>query len=69
MSLAHSRAIEHAATDEIVAAGGTVSHHHGVGRDHAPGPGAEKGPLGRRLLHALAREVDPAGLLNPGKLL
>jgi len=57
-----------AASDAIVAHGGTISHQHGVGVDHAPWLPAEKGPLGMDLIRAMARELDPDGLMNPGKL-
>ena len=40
------RAAKAAATDAIVAAGGTITHHHAVGRDHAPWMRAEVGELG-----------------------
>lgn len=52
----------------IVAHGGTISHQHGVGRDHAPYLPAEKGALGMDLIRAAARELDPQGMMNPGKL-
>ena len=58
-----------AACDAIVAAGGTITHHHAVGRDHAPWLGAELGDLGLDLLRALRERCDPAGVMNPGKLL
>ena len=58
-----------AATDAIVRAGGTISHHHAVGADHAPWLGAETGPLGHDLLRVLKERCDPAGVMNPGKLL
>src|SRR5690349_11350739 len=57
-----------AVSGAIVAHGGTISHQHGVGADHAPYLPAEKGPIGMDLLKAMAREFDPDGLLNPGKL-
>jgi alkyldihydroxyacetonephosphate synthase len=63
------RALKHAATDAIVAAGGTITHHHAVGRDHAPWLGAETGPLGLELLRAVKERCDPAGVMNPGVLL
>jgi alkyldihydroxyacetonephosphate synthase len=63
------RAVKTAATDAIVAAGGTLTHHHAVGRDHAPWMEAEDGPLGLELLRALKERCDPAGIMNPGKLL
>ena len=58
-----------AASDAIVAAGGTITHHHAIGRDHVPWLGAELGDLGLELLRALRERCDPAGVMNPGKLL
>jgi alkyldihydroxyacetonephosphate synthase len=55
-------------SEAIVAHGGTISHQHGVGVDHAPYLPAEKGALGMDLLRAMAREVDPDAIMNPGKL-
>lgn len=49
--------------------GGTVSHQHGVGRDHATHLHVEKGPLGMATLADLCRHFDPQGVMNPGKLL
>ncbi|MFE5479101.1 FAD-binding oxidoreductase [Nocardia sp. NPDC056541] len=57
-----------AASDAMVAAGGTITHHHAVGADHRPWMGAEIGDLGVRVLRAVKRELDPTGVLNPGKL-
>jgi len=56
------------ASQAVVAGGGTISHQHGVGLDHLPWLPAEKGELGMALLRAAARELDPAGMMNPGKL-
>lgn len=61
--------LKSAASRTIVAHGGTISHQHGVGRDHAPYLQAEKGELGMQMLHSLANAVDPQGLMNPGKLM
>jgi alkyldihydroxyacetonephosphate synthase len=58
-----------AAMEAIVAGGGTITHHHAVGRDHAPWLPAEDGPAGVDLLRALKDRCDPAGIMNPGKLL
>jgi alkyldihydroxyacetonephosphate synthase len=58
-----------AATDAIVATGGTITHHHAVGADHAPWLGAETGELGLDVLRALKERCDPAGIMNPGKLI
>jgi alkyldihydroxyacetonephosphate synthase len=63
------RAAKRAATDALVAAGATITHHHAVGRDHAPWFAAEHGPLGLDLLQALKQQCDPHGVMNPGKLL
>ena len=49
--------------------GGTVSHQHGVGRDHATQLHVEKGPLGMSTLAELCRHFDPKKIMNPGKLL
>jgi alkyldihydroxyacetonephosphate synthase len=62
-------AIKRAATEAIVAAGGTLSHHHGVGVDHKEWVAREKGALAVEALRAAKRSVDPQGLMNPGKLL
>src|SRR5690606_16455766 len=52
----------------IVEAGGTISHHHGVGRDHRAAYAAEVGPLGVEILRAVKHRIDPHGILNPGAL-
>jgi len=62
-------AIKKAASDAICANGGTISHHHGVGTDHLPWIAQEKGPIGMDALRAVKERLDPAGILNPGKLL
>ena len=59
-------AIKRAASDTIVAEGATISHHHGVGTDHAPYLAAEKGALGMAALDAVVRTFDPDGIMNPG---
>ncbi|MEU2035632.1 FAD-binding oxidoreductase [Nocardia amamiensis] len=61
-------AAKRAAGDAIVAAGGTITHHHAVGTDHRPWLPDEVGDLGVRVLRAVKAELDPAGILNPGKL-
>ncbi len=63
------RAVKRAASEAIVACGGTITHHHGVGRDHAPYMEAEVGETGLAVLRAVKAELDPAGIMNPGKLL
>jgi alkyldihydroxyacetonephosphate synthase len=63
------RAAKAAACEAIVAHGGTITHHHAIGRDHAPWMGQEVGELGVDALRGLKRTLDPAGIMNPGKLL
>jgi alkyldihydroxyacetonephosphate synthase len=58
-----------AACEAIVATEGTITHHHAVGRDHAPYMRAEIGDLGLEALRAVKERLDPAGIMNPGKLL
>jgi alkyldihydroxyacetonephosphate synthase len=53
----------------IVELGGTISHQHGVGRDHAMYLPAEKGELGIAAIQGLVDVFDPQGRMNPGKLL
>jgi alkyldihydroxyacetonephosphate synthase len=67
--LAQWREAKTAACDAIVATGGTITHHHAVGRDHAPYMPAEVGELGVESLRALKQRLDPAGIMNPGKLI
>jgi alkyldihydroxyacetonephosphate synthase len=63
------RGVKRAASEAIVATGGTITHHHAVGRDHAPYMRAEVGELGLEVLRAVKQRLDPAGIMNPGKLL
>jgi alkyldihydroxyacetonephosphate synthase len=63
------RAVKQAACEAIVACGATITHHHAVGRDHAPYMEAEVGELGLEALRAVKERLDPAGIMNPGKLL
>jgi alkyldihydroxyacetonephosphate synthase len=63
------RAAKAAASDAIIAAGGTITHHHAVGTDHRPWMRDEVGDLGVQVLRAIKSTLDPAGILNPGKLI
>jgi alkyldihydroxyacetonephosphate synthase len=63
------RAAKSAACEAIVATEGTITHHHAVGRDHAPYMRAEVGELGLEALRAVKERLDPDGIMNPGKLL
>jgi alkyldihydroxyacetonephosphate synthase len=58
-----------AATDALLAAGGTLTHHHAVGADHRPWLEREIGPLGVEVLRAVKERLDPNGICNPGVLL
>ena len=66
--LAQWHAAKVAASDAILAGGGTITHHHAVGRDHAPWLPGEIGELGIELLRAAKATLDPDGIMNPGKL-
>jgi alkyldihydroxyacetonephosphate synthase len=68
-TLARWRTLKGAASRAIVEHGATISHQHGVGRDHADYLPAEKGELGVAILADVARRLDPDGLMNPGVLL
>lgn len=57
-----------AASRAIGTAGGTISHHHAVGRDHAPYLEGEIGALGIDILRAVKATLDPHGIMNPGAL-
>ena len=63
------RAAKDAACRAIVENNGTLTHHHAVGRDHAAWLPAEVGDLGISVLRAAKERLDPAGIMNPGKLL
>ncbi|MEW2133908.1 FAD-binding oxidoreductase [Streptomyces sp. NPDC005435] len=67
--VAHWTPAKHAANEAILAAGGTISHHHGVGTDHRDWYVREAGPLAVDALRAVKNRLDPDGLLNPGVLL
>jgi alkyldihydroxyacetonephosphate synthase len=61
--------IKRAASDAVIAAGGTITHHHAVGRDHRPWYDRQRpGPFAEAL-RAAKLAVDPAGTLNPGVLI
>ncbi len=57
-----------AASSEIVAMGGTISHQHGVGRDHSPYLPAEKGEQGMKMIESVIKTTDPNGLFDTGNL-
>jgi alkyldihydroxyacetonephosphate synthase len=57
-----------AASDAMIAAGATITHHHAVGRDHQAWLAQEVGPVGVEILRAVKERLDPHGVLNPGIL-
>ena len=63
------RDVKAAASEAILACGGTITHHHAVGREHRPWYEREAAPLVLDALRAAKRELDPAGVMNPGVLL
>ncbi|MFD5521921.1 FAD-binding oxidoreductase [Streptomyces sp. NPDC127066] len=68
-AVAHWAPAKEAANEAVLSAGGTISHHHGVGTDHRDWYLREAGPLGVEALRAVKRRLDPDGVLNPGILL
>ena len=61
--------IKRAVSDALLAAGGTITHHHAVGRDHRPWYDRQRPEPFAAALRAAKAAVDPAGLLNPGVLI
>jgi alkyldihydroxyacetonephosphate synthase len=60
--------VKQAASEAVLAEGGTITHHHAVGRDHRPFYDRQRPPLFARALAAAKAELDPAGICNPGVL-
>src|SRR5689334_10285120 len=67
--LAQWRAIKSAASEALIAAGGTITHHHAVGRDHRPWYDKQRPELFAEALRAAKKTLDPNGVLNPGVLI
>lgn len=63
------RVAKNAASEAIIHHGGTITHHHAVGTDHRQWMNTEVGDIGVQVLRAIKQVVDPAGILNPGKLI
>jgi alkyldihydroxyacetonephosphate synthase len=61
--------LKESASCSILDNGGTITHQHGVGLDHAKYLPVEKGELGMQLLNELCHVLDPERIMNPGKLL
>ena len=66
--LAQWREVKAAASDAVHAHGGTITHHHAVGRTHRPWYDKERPELFAAMLRAAKQAVDPSGILNPGVL-
>jgi alkyldihydroxyacetonephosphate synthase len=66
--LAQWQQAKQAANDAIIAAGGSITHHHGVGIDHRDHYAQQVGPLAIEALTAVKRTLDPNGIMNPGVL-
>jgi alkyldihydroxyacetonephosphate synthase len=62
-------AIKEAASDTLVRMGGTITHHHAVGRHHRRWYDRQRPQLFAEALAAAKRALDPAGVMNPGVLL
>ena len=56
-------------TTSLIEAGGALSHHHGIGRDHAPWLPASVGDVGMEALRGLKATLDPQNVMNPGVLI
>jgi alkyldihydroxyacetonephosphate synthase len=63
------RSIKHAASEALIAAGGTITHHHAVGRDHRPWYDRQRPELFAEALRAVKSALDPRGMINPGVLI
>ena len=61
--------VKAAVSEAIIDAGGTITHHHAVGRDHRPWYDRQRPAPFAAALRAAKAELDPAGMLNPGVLL
>ena len=61
--------IKRAASDAVIEAGGTITHHHAVGRDHRPWYDRQRPEPFAAALRGAKAAVDPAGALNPGVLI
>jgi alkyldihydroxyacetonephosphate synthase len=67
--LAQWQEIKNAASDALITAGGTITHHHAVGRDHRRWYDLQRPQPFASALRAAKHALDPHGLLNPGVLI
>jgi alkyldihydroxyacetonephosphate synthase len=63
------RHVKRAVSDELIAAGGTITHHHAVGRDHRRWYDEQRPEPFAAALAGAKAAVDPRGVMNPGVLL
>jgi alkyldihydroxyacetonephosphate synthase len=68
-NLDHWRNIKESASQTIISQGGTISHQHGIGLDHARYLEQEKGSLGTKFLKDAMLSLDPKGIMNPHVML
>ncbi len=61
--------IKAAAAEAVIESGGTITHHHAVGRDHRPWYDRQRPAPFAAALRAAKAELDPSGILNPGVLI
>jgi len=61
--------IKAAASEAVIEGGGTITHHHAVGRDHRPWYDRQRPAPFAAALRAAKKELDPSGMLNPGVLI
>ena len=66
--LEHWAEIKQAAADAVIAGGGTITHHHAIGRDHRPWYERQRPALFGEALRSVKATLDPAGIMNPGVL-
>ena len=64
--LAQWKETKQAASEALIREGGTITHHHAVGRDHMPWYGVQRPTLMGQALAAVKAQFDPNGMLNPG---
>jgi alkyldihydroxyacetonephosphate synthase len=66
--IAHWREVKEAASEAVLTHGGTITHHHAVGRDHRPWYDRQRPELFAAALRATKATLDPQWILNPGVL-
>jgi alkyldihydroxyacetonephosphate synthase len=64
--LEHWKAIKEAVSDSLIKEGGTITHHHAIGRDHMPWYLAQRPEIFGEALKSIKTRLDPSGILNPG---